>query len=282
MTRKPWIPFLLITLLSLLIFVVFSHMRPLLPAPWDVPFRLALLLLLFLGRCMGGKITGMEKYRGLLYAFFTASAAMAVDYLLPTGPWLLRRLAIPLTSPWGLALDKLDSTLLLTAMILLLTRLSGKHPRDLYLRKGNLRQGLLLGFLLFALCTLGALPMASLFGAKNLSFARILPWIPSMLLFVLANAFNEELLFRGLFLRDTSTILGKTFGNVVLVLPFVLHHTGVTYSASTALLFLFLFPLAFLWGCLTQKAGSLWGSVLFHAGTDLPVVLALFSQLPPP
>lgn len=282
MTRKPWIPFLLITLLGFLIFVVFSHMRPLVPAPWDVPSRLMLLLLLFLGSRAAGKSTGLAKYRGILYAFFTASAAMAVDYLLPTGPWLLHRLSIPLTSTWGLALDKLDSSLLLTAVILLLAKLSGKHPKDLYLQKGNLRQGLFLGLLLFAFCALGALPMASLFGAKNLSFARILPWIPSMFLFVLGNAFNEELLFRGQFLRETTAILGKPAGNAVLVLPFVLHHTGVTYTANTALLFLFLLPLAFLWGGLTQKTDSLWGSVLFHAGTDLPVVLALFSQLPPP
>lgn len=252
MTQKPWIPFLMITLLGFLIFVVFSHMRPLVPAPWDVPSRLMLLLLLFLGSRAAGKSTGLAKYRGILYAFFTASAAMAVDYLL------------------------------LTAVILLLAKLSGKHPKDLYLQKGNLRQGLFLGLLLFAFCALGALPMASLFGAKNLSFARILPWIPSMFLFVLGNAFNEELLFRGQFLRETTAILGKPAGNAVLVLPFVLHHTGVTYTANTALLFLFLLPLAFLWGGLTQKTDSLWGSVLFHAGTDLPVVLALFSQLPPP
>ncbi len=33
------------------------------------------------------------------------------------------------------------------------------------------------------------------------------------------------------------------------------------------------------WGWLMQKTGSLWGSVLFHAGADLLIILPIFSSL---
>ena len=38
----------------------------------------------------------------------------------------------------------------------------------------------------------------------------------------------------------------------------------------------FTFGLALAWADLMQTTDMLWGSVLFHAGTDIPVVLALF------
>jgi hypothetical protein len=38
-------------------------------------------------------------------------------------------------------------------------------------------------------------------------------------------------------------------------------------------------PLALVWGWITQKTDGLWGAILFHAGTDIPVVLSIFSKL---
>lgn len=38
-----------------------------------------------------------------------------------------------------------------------------------------------------------------------------------------------------------------------------------------------LVPLAFAWGYIMQKTEGLWGSVLFHAGMDIPILLTLFS-----
>lgn len=37
--------------------------------------------------------------------------------------------------------------------------------------------------------------------------------------------------------------------------------------------------LGFVWGYVIQKTDSLWGSVLFHAGTDIPIVIGLLSNL---
>jgi membrane protease YdiL (CAAX protease family) len=34
-----------------------------------------------------------------------------------------------------------------------------------------------------------------------------------------------------------------------------------------------------MWGWLMQKSGSIWGSVLFHAGADVAIILPIFQSL---
>lgn len=53
----------------------------------------------------------------------------------------------------------------------------------------------------------------------------------------------------------------------------------VTYSADNLIFVAVLFPLALLWGYIMQKTDSIWGSVLFHAGMDIPIFLGIFSNL---
>ena len=67
--------------------------------------------------------------------------------------------------------------------------------------------------------------------------------------------------------------------NLVLTIPFVLHHTGVTYTGNALVFLIYLIPLSLAWGYIAQKTDSLLGSVLFHAGTDIPVVLVIFAGL---
>ena len=90
---------------------------------------------------------------------------------------------------------------------------------------------------------------------------------------------NEELLFRGLFLRKYRPFIGRFLSNLVIAIPFALHHTGVSYSPGTLTFLALLLPLALAWGFVTQRTDSLWGAILFHAGTDIPVALSLFSAL---
>ncbi len=109
--------------------------------------------------------------------------------------------------------------------------------------------------------------------------AEVLAWSPWILIFIFGNAFNEELLFRGLFLRKYSPFIGRFLSNLVIAIPFALHHTGVSYTPDVLMFLVILLPLALAWGYITQKTDSLWGSVLFHAGTDIPIVLGIFSSL---
>jgi membrane protease YdiL (CAAX protease family) len=193
---------------------------------------------------------------------------------------LLKLLNLSLQTPAGLAIDKLDSSIVIIGSIILLTIISGSGLPSLYIQSGNSRKGILIGTIPLFVFVLSAIPLSEiLFGGRDLQMARVIPWTPWILIFVFGNAFNEELLFRGLFLRKFSPFVGKFLSNLVIAIPFGLHHTGVTYSPDTMMFLAILLPLALAWGVLMQKTNSIWGSVLFHAGTDIPVVLSLFSAL---
>ena len=99
-------------------------------------------------------------------------------------------------------------------------------------------------------------------------------------LIILLTASNEELLFRGLFFGQVEPILGRFATNVVTSIPFVLMHSFTDYSVDTVIfLSLQLLPLSLAWGWLMQKSDSIWGSILFHAAMDLPIIVGLFSTL---
>jgi len=60
---------------------------------------------------------------------------------------------------------------------------------------------------------------------------------------------------------------------------FTLIHLGVSYTPGQYVFLAVVFPLALLWGWITQKTNSLWGAILFHAGMDIPIILGIFSNL---
>lgn len=280
--KAKWIhvvAFVVFLIAGLSVFVLFSHMRPMLSEPWDGIGRIILALVFLLGALFLKKSDRWKDYGSVSYAFFIAVVATSIDLYLPSREWLLGILNVSIETPAGIALDKLDSSLILILTIVLLTKLGGGTLGSLFLQKGDWKKGITTGLIAFAIAAVGSYFMAQLFGATNLSLGRIVPWIPWILLFILGNSFNEELLFRGLFLNKMKPSLGSLGANLVLILPFVLHHTGVTYTNNTLMFLAYLIPLAFFWARITQKTDSLLGSVLFHAGTDVSVILVIFSQM---
>jgi membrane protease YdiL (CAAX protease family) len=264
---------------GLIVFVVFSHMRPLLPDPYDLAGRILLAGILLVTALLFRKSVNFQDHWRPVYAFFVAVVAMAIDLYVPSREWLLTLFHLENRSLAGIALDKLESSIVLISVILILMRVAGCPPGTLFLRKGRLKKSLTIGLIAFVVAAVGSYFMAQLFGAVNLTVGRILPWIPWILLFILGNSLNEELLFRGLFLDGMAKTLGPLGANLVLILPFVLHHTGVEYTNDALMFLVYLIPLAFFWARITQKTDTLWGSVLFHAGTDISVILVIFSQL---
>jgi len=278
-TWKKIISFFVFMAVGLLVFVVFSHMRPLLSDTADWIGRIVLAAAFLIAALWMRKSDRLREYWSVAYAFFIAVVATSIDLYLPSREWLLAMLHVSIDTPAGIALDKLDSSLIIVLTILLLTKLAGGTLGSLFLQKGNWKKGLTIGLIAFAITAVGSYFMAQLFGAVNLSLSRIVPWIPWIIIFILGNSFNEELLFRGLFLNKMKPILGPGLANLVLILPFVLHHTGVTYTNDTLMFLAYLIPLAFFWGRIMQKTDSVLGSVLFHAGTDISVILVIFSQM---
>jgi membrane protease YdiL (CAAX protease family) len=59
---------------------------------------------------------------------------------------------------------------------------------------------------------------------------------------------------------------------------FTVLHLGSSYTSSQYIFIPVLFLLALAWGAIMQKTNSLWGSILFHAGMDIPIFLGIFSH----
>ena len=157
--------------------------------------------------------------------------------------------------------------------------MSGGSLGSIYIQKGKLKLGLIIGLITFFLAAAGSIPMASLFKVQDLSLTKILSWVPWLLIFVLANAAQEELLFRGLFLRKLEPFLGKFMSNFLIAFVFTGLHLWVSYTADQRIFIAVLFPFALALGYTMQKTDSVWGSILFHAGMDIPIMLGFFSNL---
>jgi membrane protease YdiL (CAAX protease family) len=270
--------FSLFVIIGLLTFFVFSHFRPVLPRITDIPARIAFIVVLLASSLLLRRSERFSKYWLVLFAFFTAALAQALDYYF--SGWSLNLLGLDVSTPAGAVLDKLESTFLIAVPIILLTRLSGNSMGSIYLQKGNLKQGLIIGLTVFVVVAVESIPWAKFqYQTGDLSLHRIVPWVPWILLFVLANGFNEELLFRGLFLGKLEPLLGAFPANLCMAIPFVALHYGVDYTQNIFLLMALLLPLGLGLGYVMQRTNSIIASWLIHASFDIAVVLALFSQL---
>jgi hypothetical protein len=270
--------FLLFLLFGLLISVVFSHFRPLLPKDIDIPSRIALILAFLIAALLIRRSRRFNKYWLVFFAFFVASFAQALDYYF--NDWSLSLIGLDIKTPAGIAVSKLESTIMIIVPILLLTKASGGNLASIYIQKGKLRSGLITGLVVFSAVALISIPWAKWqYQTEDLSLERVIPWIPWILLFVMANGINEELLFRGLFLRKLEPHLGAFPSNLCIAIPFTMLHIGVDYTQNSLMLLVFLLPLGLALGYVMQKTNSILGPWLIHASVDISVALALFSKL---
>ena len=280
---KEWIERVLVALLFIaigsLIMIYFNPwgQGPLLGRSIDYLAKIGSSALLLIAALLVRRSKRFEKYWQLLFALFIMDVVISLDLVF--GIYGLDYLQINGGSPAGFALSKLNECFIIVGVIITFTILSGGSLGSIYIQKGNLKQGLLIGGIAFFICVAGSIPMASLmFKSADLGLARIIPWIPWLLISVLANGTLEELWFRGLFLRKLQPFFGKFLSVFLIAFIFTLMHGTVTYTLDTAIFLVVVFPLALVWGYIMQKTDSIWGSILFHAGTDIPIFLSIFSN----
>ena len=216
----------------------------------------------------------LRRYWQIFFAFFIASLAILFD--------LLVNLSSETES--GLVLDMLVSTSIIVSVIVILTRVSGNSLGSIFLRKGKLRLGLISGLIGFFFFALTAIPAAQyLFQGQNLGLDRVTAWLPWILPIVLLNGVREELLYRGLFLKKFEPELGLRTSNLLQAIIFSLSHSvaGIGLNGYTPYvwaLVIFTLSLGLVWGYIMQRTDSIIGSALFHAGTDIPIFLGIFSN----
>jgi len=279
---RLWIERILLALLFVVIggavIILFNPWRQSkLPDPyylWRIGFSLGLLLLALLVK----RSPYFGKYWFVFFGLFILMAAVSLDWIV--GNFLLDTLHVNDSTPTGWTIQKVSDLVVIAGTVILFTRVSGESLGSIYIQKGNLKQGLLIGGIALAVCLAGAMPMSELmFGGTNLTLARVLPWMPAILVIVLANAALEEILFRGLFLRKLQPFFGKFLSNLLIAFVFTGLHQGVNYTPQEMVFLAIVFPLALAWGYLMQKTDAVWSSILFHAGTDIPIFLGIFSAL---
>lgn len=228
------------------------------------------LLITFLVR----KRQSLANYWQIFFAFFVASLAILFDLLIN----------ISSKTKSGFLLDMLVSTSIIASTIIILTRVSGNSFGSIFLKKGNLKLGFAFGIAGFLFFALTAIPAAQyLFGGRNLSLDKVIAWLPWILPIVFLNGFREELLYRGLFLKKFEVKLGSKTSNLLQAIIFSLSHSvaGVglsTYTPYIYALVIFTFALGLVWGYIMQRTNSIIGSTIFHAGSDIPIFIGIFSN----
>lgn len=268
-------------LVFLLFFVVESMVFAIIPLSGFLPrtvliimqvvlLAILLVITLWLRRSASG-----GSYWPVFFAFFVGGLAVLVGKVLSGSLVRLFGATEPPTNPQDVAIAKFSESLLFVAVILVMMAIVGTDWRSLYLQKGRIGLGLAVGIAGFVvLAAIAFLPMIGQTGGVN-KLLSLSPWI---LLFVLANGFTEELLYRGIFLKRYEPFLGKGLSLWLVTIAFTLVHFQAGYVVNAILFLVQLFPLALIWGWLMQKTDSIWGSVLFHAGADCIIFFAIVAQ----
>lgn len=268
-----------------LIWVVFSPLRPLLEKDGsyfgrtaDYLGRIGLVAVLLVVALLLRRSPRYAKYGPIAVGLTVMASVVSLDRIISV--YVMEYLGVDGNTPTGFALLKLNEAAVVVGATVLLTRLAGGSLGSIYLQKGNLKLGLIIGVVSFCLAAAGSFPMAALlFKGEGLSVARAAPWLPWVAVFVLANGTQEELLFRGLFLRKLEPFYGRWLSIFLVALIFTGLHYGATYSSNDYLFVAAVILLALAWGYIMRKTDSLLASALFHAGMDIPIMLGIFANL---
>jgi membrane protease YdiL (CAAX protease family) len=161
--------------------------------------------------------------------------------------------------------------------MLLLTWLSGEKLGSIFIKRGNWKLALSIGFLVwFNLAASAFLFFPQRFSSME-ALAAAVVW---GLVFSFANSFFEELWLRGIFLKRFQPLLGLNGSIWVTSIVFALMHAGSVYLIPFALPFMVANTLTMGLACgyLMMKSDSIWGAVLIHAGADFFLFIALLAS----
>ncbi|HEX5414958.1 MAG TPA: CPBP family intramembrane glutamic endopeptidase [Chloroflexota bacterium] len=235
----------------------------------------------------------LRQYAGLTFAFFVLALVQVLNNAIPgyVGKNLLHDPPIvgnPLaTTVAGTVVIQLLETAIAIVPIVLLTRLLGTGLGSIYARVGKSGGWLTVALIFFAVfyLFLATLPLRPDSPAHQLlpssgavTFARFLALTPALLIVAISNAFQEEFLFRGLFLQKYAALFGIGTANVVQALVFAVAHVGITYTPTASLFIVaVVFPLGLVAGYLMRVTNGILTPAIFHAGLDLAIYLAFLS-----
>jgi len=216
-----------------------------------------------------------NKYWKLSFSFWISSIGMLLAWFL--GRWYQLIPGLSTSTVPGVAVAKVSEVLPIITGILVGMYLVDKDFTQVYIRGGDLGKSIKLGLL----ASLAALLPFVLVGGLGLtaSPSMIVSWIPWMCLFATSNAFMEELMVRGIFLRKYESILGQKQSLLLTSVIFAIFHQAIIGYTDLLSLSVFMgmtFFLGLIWGYVIQQSDNIWGAVLAHTVADIFFVLAVF------
>ena len=161
--------------------------------------------------------------------------------------------------------------------IILLTLASGDKLSSIFLQRGNVRFGLIVGLVVFIVFFLVSGVVAVQF--TGMSPARFLFLTPYLVVLALANGFKEELWFRGLFLNKYEPLLGVRLSNFLQASIFAASLIEAEFASVLLGIVFVSFVLGLGLGYLMRRTGSILGSSLCEAGSVIPIFLIAISSL---
>lgn len=228
----------------------------------------------------------VQNLKPLFLAFFVFSVVQVLNNTVPK--FILANVlheagtaGNPLASTlWGSVVIQLAETAIALVPIFLLTMSSRESLGEIYIQRGRigvwLAAALVFFFAAYLLTPRAAAHRFPVHGVVTIS--RYLSLSPSLLLMVISNGFQEEILFRALFLRKLISLFGFWTANVIQAIVFTVAHLGISYTANVMLfLVVFVFPLGLFGGYLMRKTDSVLAPAIFHAGADIPIYLSFLS-----
>jgi membrane protease YdiL (CAAX protease family) len=255
-----------------LIFVLGLNLLKLIPEKFQDSYKIGLPIVLLIVFLVSQKYFPNQKT--VFLAFFLVSVGWTLDYYL-TGR-IKDLLSLNNKELSGMAYTMVISTLLVSVPIIIGWLISGREFSALFIQGSEKMWGIVLGIV--GLLLFGGLGILQSLN-QGLAIKIIGAAIPLALVFSFANGFREELVYRAVFLKGFQANIGVVATIIVTTLVFTLAHIDPGYTPANLIIFAIVLVLIGVIGSLIMiKTGSLIGSVLFHAGADVLLVMGMLSS----
>jgi membrane protease YdiL (CAAX protease family) len=98
------------------------------------------------------------------------------------------------------------------------------------------------------------------------------------MIFVFANGFMEELIFRGIFLDKLNVFFRPLWSIILLSVCFAAPHLTVNYQPNVLFFSAIVFILGMICGYAMDRTRSIIAPMLIHAGADLMIIIPVFAS----
>ncbi len=243
-----------------------------LPAQLRVALRVLMPAATLAGWLISARVERLQKYQGLVSGFFAVSLGLLLASFVGELP--LKWLDLTTTTIKGIAVAKFSESLPIMLAILLFHFALGGKAEGLFLKGGRMKFGLISSAIgvVILLCIVSLQVLGT-----GLTWARIAPALPWILIFIFSNAFLEELWFRAQFIKKLEPLIGQVAAILLTSLVFGVVHISSTYVIDILSFVGVTFGLGLLWSWLMFKSDSIWPAVVIHAAGDVLIMIGFLA-----